>query len=320
MKQMKLKIISIILLLVNFFPPIFSQNKIEIDIKTGADNLEPKDFMENPSIRLQIRNKPDTVLTNINRGQTWANNSQHRFTIPLTPDIAVTDISEIEITRKDKDGSKNNFEAAVADNWNIDKLLVTATFKKDGKTIKYQLLRKEGSPFIRFVYEKKGAYNPYETDNSIRYLLVDTKIISGAPEPTPADPNLVIAKPVKLMVEIGTGDDDLRGGGDNLSFKIFLKNNPTPLLWKNVNAGRQWNNYSVNLKEKTFNNLLDFDQIERIEMWHDGAGGMGADNWTVDKISIIAKQDARQKILADKVGAPVYRFTGDTRKLNLKVE
>lgn len=298
----------------------FAQNKIEVDIKTGADNLEPKDFMDNPSIVLRIRNKPDIVVSNINQGQTWTNNSQHRITIPIADDVLITDISEIEIFRKDKDGSKNNLEAAIADNWNIDKLLVTATFKKDGRTTKYQLLNKEGHPLMRFVYEKKGGYNAYETDASIRYLLIDRKIISGAPAATPANPNLVIAKPIKLVIEIGTGDDDLRGGGDNLSFRIFLKNKATPVYWKNVNANRTWANYSVKNMEKTFNDILNFDDILKIEMWHDGGGGMGADNWNVDKVSIIAKQDDRQKILVNAIGAPVHRFTGDARRKTFVVE
>jgi len=298
-----------------------AQNKIEVDIKTGADNLEQKDFQDNPSIALRIRNKPDIILTDINKGQNWANNSLHRITIPLTADIALNDISEIELYRKDKDGSKNNFEAAVADNWNVDMLLVTCTIKENGRTVKYQLLKKEGRPFMRFVYEKRGqGYNPYETDNSVRYLLIDRKILSGAPTPPPANPKLVIAKPVKLVVQINTGDDDLRGSGDNVSFKIFLKDNPTPIQWRNVNANRKWNNYFVKTVEKTFNEILDFNQVVKIEMWHDGGGGMGADNWNVDKVSIIAKQDDRQKILVDKIGAPMHRFTGDARRKTFVVE
>jgi hypothetical protein len=296
-----------------------AQNKIEIDIKTGSDNLEPRDFMENPSLVLRIRNKSDIVMADINNGQTWTNNSQHRITIPLTQDIPVSDISEIEIFRKDKDGSKNNIEAAGADNWNIDRILVTATYKTDGRTIKYKLLEKAGSPLIRFVYEKRGQ-NQNETSSSIRYVMDDNKIISGAPAPVPASPGLVIAKPIKVVVEITTGDDDLRGGGDNLSFKIFLRNNPTPVLWRNINANNAWEKYSVKRIEKTFNNILNFDEVEKIEMWHDGGGGMGADNWNVDKVSIIAKQDDRQKILVDKVGAPLHRFTGDTRRKIFVVE
>ncbi len=270
---------------------------------------------------MRIRNKEDIILTNINNGQNWTNNSLHRITIPLTSDIALNDLSEIELYRKDKDGSKNNFEATVADNWNVDMLLVTCTFKENGKTVKYQLLKKEGHPFMRFVYEKNGSdYKPNITDRSVRYVFVDRKILSGAPAPTPSNPNLVIAKPVKFVVDIATGDDDLRGGGDNLSFKIFLRNNPTPILWKNVNANRPWNKYFVKHIEKTFNQILNFDEVEKIEMWHDGAGGMGADNWNVDKVLIIAKIDERQKILVDKIGAPLHRFTGDTRRLTFTVD
>jgi hypothetical protein len=308
-----------------FIPILFAnilsaQNKVDIEIKTGADNLEPKDFMENPSITLRIRNKPDVVMSDINRGRSWPNNSVHRITVPLTQDILVSDISEIEITRKDKDGSKNNIEATAADNWNIDRLLVTATFKANNKTVKYKLLEKAASPLIRFIYEKRGTNNPNETATSVRYVMDDLKIISGAPAPTPTNPNLVIAKPIKLIVEINTGDDDLRGGGDNVSLKIFLKNNPTPIQWKNLNANRKWNNYSAKRVEKTFNNLFDFDAIEKIEMWHDGGGGMGADNWNVDKVLITAKLDSRQKILVDRIGTPMHRFTGDTRKKILSVE
>jgi hypothetical protein len=297
-----------------------AQNKIEVDITTGADNLEPKDFMDNPSLVLRIKDKPEIVMTDINKGQKWNSNSTHRITIPLTADIPLNYISEIELYRKDKDGSKNNFEAIAADNWDIKKIIVTATFKEDGRTVKYKLLHKESSRLLkRFVYEKKSN-NVEETDVSVRYVMDQRTIISGAAPHTPSNPNLVIAKPVKLLVEITTGGDDLRGGGDNVSLKIFLKNNLTPIVWRNINASRKLDNNSVKLAEKTFSQILNVDEIEKIEMWHDGGGGMGADNWDVDKVSIIAKIDSQQKILVDKVGNPLHRFTGDTRKKIFVVE
>jgi hypothetical protein len=50
-----------------------------------------------------------------------------------------------------------------------------------------------------------------------------------------------------------------------------------------------------------------------VELRHTGGGGIGADNWHVDKIYIVVNRDGINKVLLDKVGAPIHQFTGDAR-------
>ena len=53
-------------------------NKLDVDFKTGADNLEMKPFQQGVEIRIIILNRADVILLNANNNQNWPNNSIKR--------------------------------------------------------------------------------------------------------------------------------------------------------------------------------------------------------------------------------------------------
>ena len=65
---------------------------------------------------------------------------------------------------------------------------------------------------------------------------------------------------------------------------------------------------------------LTIADIKEVELWHTGGGGMGADNWDLDKFKLTITINGVTKILVDRVGAPLHRFTGDTRRKTFIVE
>jgi len=287
-------------------PP--SDNKIEIDFKTGLDNLEPKGFQKNLQLTIAIKNRAPLVMDDVNKNQTWSNNSIRRVTVPLPADINVMDLESVTLLRTVV-GSWNNVDAISADNWNLDKITATAIEKKDGRLVRTVLLNKSGTPLFRFIYENRGARNANEG-------LTTTFSFSpngyGAPVTPPS-----ASGDASVTAIFGTGGDDLRGGNDNVRVVILFKNTTRTLTFNNLNRGAKWDNFSEKMMSGTalpsIPNVKIADAKE-VQVWHTGGGGMGADNWDLDKFKLTISINGESKILVDKVGTPLHRFTGDTRR------
>ncbi len=290
-----------------------SDNKIEIDFKTGLDNLEPKGFQKNLQLTINIKNRAPLVMDDVNKNQTWPNNSIRRVTVPLPAGINVSDLEAVTLLRTVV-GSWNNVDAISADNWNLDKITATAIEKRDGRLVRTILLNKSGTPLFRFIYENRGAKNANEGLTTTFSFSPNGYGATATPPSASGD--------ASITAIFGTGGDDLRGGGDNVNLVIRFKSNKPAITLSNVNADRNWGN----LSEKSFTKVLpntaglDFNDVKEIELRHTGGGGIGADNWYLDKFKLTITRDGETKTLVDKVEAPIHYFTGDTRRKIIKVE
>lgn len=296
-----------------------SDNKLDIDFKTGSDNLDPKEFMEGLKVIIKIRNKPDLVKENVNEGKEWPNNSIRRVTLDLPTDVICTDIYEIQLSRLPKGHSWNNMTAIMGDNWNLNKLTITTRIKTNGvvKSKSMDWISPLGSnqPLFRFVYEK-GETGKSGTSLSIPIGGICSEITNSNTNST----NNTLAQ---LTAVFGTGGDNLEGGNDNnVDLKIKFKNSNKVLSLTNINGNSKWENFTENTVRKEIPNSIDIDinDIKEIEIRHTGGGGMFADNWHVDKIKISITKNGITKVLVDKVGAPIHMFTGDTRIKRFTVE
>ncbi|TKC01177.1 RICIN domain-containing protein [Pedobacter cryotolerans] len=298
-----------------------SDNKIDIDFKTGADNLEMKPFQENVEIRILIRNKADAILLNANKDQNWPNNSIKRVTVPLPANITVDELKEIHVYRNRKNGGTPTttvFNIAEKDNWNLDKITATARIKENGilKTYRFaDLISPSGSsnPLFRFVYE--GGNGKSEGQFFKGFL---SSIGSGAS--TNSSANAANAKPV-FKIETLTGGDDLRGGSDNLNVLIRLKIRPVRnIAINNINSSQKWDNFTEKTITKTITAApFSFDDIEDIVLRHTGRGGIGADNWYLDKLKITLTIAGETRVLIDQVSAPIHYFKGDSRSKTFQI-
>jgi len=289
-----------------------AQNKIEAEFKTGEDDLAVRDagIQQNLKITIQFKNGATAVvLENANANQNWPKNSIRRVAIPLAADVDVNNLASINLNRST---TSNNFEDAVADNWDLKSLSVTATIKRDGATARYRLLTKNGNPLNRF----KGGR---ECNCNKTYDFSNPVLISGTQPwidhfPPPQKSN--------ISVIFGNGGDDLRGGSDNAKVVITFKNSTRKLIFNNVNDGAKWDNFTEKTVGKELPSIagLTIADIKEVELWHTGGGGMGADNWDLDKFKLTITINGVTKILVDRVGAPLHRFTGDTRRKTFIVE
>jgi hypothetical protein len=291
----------------------FAQNKIEAEFKTGEDDLAVRDASIQGNLKITIFYKDGataTVLENANKNQNWPKNSIRRVTIPVAATVDVNNLASIEISRST---TSNNLEDIVADNWDLTSLTVTATIKKGTAVSKYQLLAAKGTPLNRF----KGGKDCNCTKT---YPFKTPVLISGT---TPWIDKFAPEQKSNISAFFGNGGDDLRGGNDNVKVVILFKNSSQKLFFNNLNNGEKWDNFSEkNVSGKAVPSIpgLKIADIKEVQLWHTGGGGMGADNWDLDKFKLTIFINGESKILVDRVGAPLHRFTGDTRRKSFFIE
>lgn len=133
-------------------------------------------------------------------------------------------------------------------------------------------------------------------------------------------PGIAKTDPVITITTL-TGGDDLRGGNDNLSVIIRLKTNPPRNIeLNNINASRNWRNFTQKVTTKTIKDeSFTFDDINDIVLKHSGGGGIGADNWYLDKLRIFLTIAGEKKMVVDEVGTPIHYFTGDSRSKTFEI-
>ncbi|MBL0147052.1 MAG: hypothetical protein IPP48_16395 [Chitinophagaceae bacterium] len=312
---MKIKDYVVLMVALFFSLQALAQNKIEIEFKTGEDDLRGIGTPEfSPDIKLLFVNKPEIIKRAINSNATWPKNSIRKITIPLDTSMVIGDLLAMELTRKHSNTNVPTTKSP--DNWDIDRIIVTATFKKNGQTTKYELLNSENTrPKLtpwRMTYENS------ETPKRFDFRRNPT-IISGSGWIDKFPP----PQKTSIATTIGVGGDDLRGGGDNAKIVITFKNSSQKLVFNNINKGQNWGNFSehqfISNQVNSIANVTTND-IKTVELWHTGGGGMGADNWDIDKLVISITINGVTKQLVDKTGTPLHRFTGDTRRKTFVVE
>ena len=254
----------------------------------------------------------------MNQGRSWANNSIHRVTLPLPEGVTIESLKELYISRPFK--GANNFEAAIADNWNLGSVAATATIKLNGVNKRFPFPKRvsgSGStPLYRFVYEKPRNENEgFEFKMGLGYI---------NPIPSASDAAAGQARPenATLHATFGTGGDNLEGGNNNVDLKIKFKSSNRVLFIGNVNNKEKWNDNTEHAVTKVLLNssAIDMNDIKEVEVRHTGGGGIFADNWNMDKIYISLSKNGESKVLVDKVGSPAHRFTGDTRSKTYMVQ
>jgi hypothetical protein len=110
-----------------------------------------------------------------------------------------------------------------------------------------------------------------------------------------------------LVVSLTTGGDDMRGGNDNASIKLTMKDGTTK-TFSNVNGGDRWLMGSTESVALSLSNPGDVTKVQLITTFN-------GDNWNLDRLSIksIANSVSATPRL-ERSGSPLFRFAGSTSK------
>jgi hypothetical protein len=116
----------------------------------------------------------------------------------------------------------------------------------------------------------------------------------------------------ELIVELRTGNDDLRGGNDNVNLILEVRNRP-PLRFSNVNGGRRWADRTTNVVRRALPAGLRRGDLLAVRIEVLASGGVSGDNWNLDQLRVRARLGGSEQQLLDTSGRPLFRFTGDQR-------
>jgi hypothetical protein len=142
-----------------------------------------------------------------------------------------------------------------------------------------------------------------DTGKRWRTYFVDTKYTRKTPPAISASPN-------ELLVEFVTGDDDLRGGNDNVHLFLLLRDQGR-FAYANVNNGKRWIEHSSQTVNLFLPDTIRFDDIEGVRVETTFGGGLGGDNWNLDKLVVKARVAGTVNTILSKEGTPLFRFTGN---------
>jgi hypothetical protein len=131
----------------------------------------------------------------------------------------------------------------------------------------------------------------------------------------------------EVQIVIQTGGDDLRGGGNpgdnaNVTLNFAGGNRVTT----NVNAGRNWGNGQTHAARLALPSPPPrASDITGVTISTHFGGGIGGDNWNVDKVALVVSFPAASPVHTppptvvhawlDASGAPLIRFTGSVHDL-----
>lgn len=166
------------------------------------------------------------------------------------------------------------------DNWDLKSLTVESS-DRNGRQ---RMFSRSGSPLVRFTGDKKN----------------ETWAFGAALS--------------ELVVTFFTGDDDLRGGNDNVHFVLRLSNGQER-PFRNVNGGRKWADRSSTTVHLPVPADIAVSAMSGFRIETTFGGGMGGDNWNLNGVDVVAKTATGDTCLHSVRGGPLKRFTGSDKTL-----
>lgn len=225
---------------------------------------------DNLNVTLNFKTRPSQTINNVNRSARWIGNYTETVPVRLLTPVPLSELKSITLS--------TTFGGGIGgDNWNMDAVRVLHNDQ--------ELLWRSSSPVYRFTGSAKTLTLP---------LTVNP---------------LADGKARELIVEFVTGGDDLRGGNDNVDLTIFYKDGSKQLV-KNLNKGAGLGGGSYKAYTVILNRQVPVTEIKAIALATTFGGGIGGDNWNLDVFKVAARGGGAYKVIVEKEGTPLKRFTG----------
>ncbi|MEY4509074.1 MAG: hypothetical protein RLZZ450_1196 [Pseudomonadota bacterium] len=252
-------------------------HEVHLEIATGGDDLRGGN--DNVTVTLHFADRSTQVVGNANRGQRWIDSDAQRLPIVLQHPVQREQLVGVELT--------TSFGGGIGgDNWNVDELRAFLLVNNDFGAPVYQGV---GAPLVRFTGENIPFYAPFEgSSKAVR----------------------------DLLVQLGTGGDDLRGGSDNVHATVTYRTpGRTPQVFQNVNKLKRWADNSSVTVRLPLERAVDVEELEALTLQTTFGGGIGGDNWNLDLLRVRAPT----QLLYEGQGSPLVRFDGNNRPLRVEL-
>ncbi|MCL2476837.1 hypothetical protein [Candidatus Bathycorpusculum sp.] len=119
----------------------------------------------------------------------------------------------------------------------------------------------------------------------------------------------------ELVLKFETGNDDLRGGNDNIDLLVNLTDG-TQQIYHNINLSARWLSHSSEFAQIILPNPIQPKQLHNLTLSTTSKGGISGDNWDMTKLTIYEIIGTTLQEIK-KVG--FKRFTGNDKTLLIPI-
>lgn len=256
--------------------------ELVLEIHTGKDDL--RGGKDNVNLIIHKTDGSKDEYPAINLRTRWINNYSQFPRVILRRPIPRNHIREVEL--------RTTFRGGISgDNWNADSIIVWH-YKGGRREVLAQ--RRE---FKRFTGR----------DQTVRMR------VSGG-RAAAATPGMI----TRLSMMFRTGGDDLRGGSSNVDVVVLYRDGRRQTM-RTLNKRRSWRNNTEHTVNVHLERPVNRRDIIGVELRGTMRGGIGGDNWNLDKLMVIpyAGDDAKV-VYYDRGGRPLHRFTGRNRNFTAR--
>jgi hypothetical protein len=248
-----------------------SINQLRFTFRTGNDDLRGNG--NDLNVEIHLANGASQFSKNLNQGANWRNNSVNSVSIPLDHPIPPDQIRSFRLVHLAQGsfrpavlpGRNGPIDPAISamsgihseDNWDM----LDAQIVGIGQTVSVPIA---SAGFHRFT-----GSNPF---------------FDVAARPDIVCPTADQVRQLEFL--FATGNDDLRGGNDNLGITIY--GDGLVQMKANVNQGQRWADGSTHEVTVYLERPLTMQQIHRITLETTFTGGSGGDNWNMDSVQVVA--------------------------------
>ncbi|MCX4239420.1 hypothetical protein [Paraliomyxa miuraensis] len=256
--------------------------ELVVEFQTGDDDL--RGGQDNVDLILHLRNGKTIRRSKINLGARWLTNYTEYASVVLPSPIARADIAKVEFVTSFRGGISG-------DNWDTKKINVTYYAGANRRTLV------ASSSFFRFTGDRRS--------------LVLTVPATDTP----------VAKPgqvTRLRVTIKTGNDDLRGGGDDVNIKVLFRDG-SHQMFRTVNQRKRWGDKETHDVWLDLQRPRDRADIIGMTLTTTFKGGVFGDNWNMSQLRVTPHEGKKGlDAYTNLTGKPLKRFTGDSQNYTVR--
>jgi hypothetical protein len=273
-------------------------DQLQLRFRTANDDL--RGGQNNLNVEVHYADGRMQVASNVNHGANWGNNSTNVVSVALQQPVAPTQIQLIRLVHSAQRGYNPPSAAA-------------------GRA-----MATPAGPALAPIYAAQGVKTEDNWDMAQFQAFalgsgINVPIASfGFHRFTGSYPSLDISAQPGVGCPAGnqvssitftfrTGDDDLRGGKDNLDITIHFSDG-TSQSEANVNHSDRWADGSTKGADILLSRPVTVDQIKSISLSDTFTGGSGGDNWNMSSMQADALVNGRYHTIATY---GFHRFSAD---------
>jgi hypothetical protein len=249
-------------------------DQLQLSFRTGNDDL--RGGQNNLNVEVHFRDGAMQVANNVNREANWGNNSTNVVSVSLQHPVVPNQIKMIRLVHLAQAGYAPPSAGAAGAMATPAGPALAPIYAAQGVQSEDNWDLAEFQAFGR----GKGINVPIASFGTHRftgsYPSLDINAQAGVECPTG---NLVSM----ISFTFWTGNDDLRGGKDNLNITIRFADG-TSQSEPNVNHGDRWPDGSTKGADVLLSRAVTPDQIKSITLSDTFTGGSGGDNWNMSSM------------------------------------